>query len=186
MKVCMQESKQKNGTFLGFMTARKHPVIGFVGGYLIVNELARPVEFHCTLPVQPSKAQQILYGATLTEFVCGEQIARALVSKAKCTPCVVLSDTPSVLSLRHVHPIPIASTTLGQNQVSIPYPEMACDGHLQFEVHGLKLSILDAYRSDRAIVQELIAKVSGALDLLEPFGRIEEALLEAHPASKAA
>lgn len=43
----------------------------------------RPLEFHCTEPVRPSRAQEILFGATLREHVCGEQIGAALLAKTK-------------------------------------------------------------------------------------------------------
>ena len=78
----METTKQKTIS-LGFLTVRKHPSRGYFGGFLVLNVLARPLEFHCTLPVQPTRAQQILYGATLDEFISGEQIARALILKAK-------------------------------------------------------------------------------------------------------
>lgn len=57
--------------------------IGFTGGLLLVCDRGRPLEFHCTEPVLPSRAQQILYGATLREHACGDLIGGALLAKAK-------------------------------------------------------------------------------------------------------
>ena len=71
---------------VGFLSVRYQPEHGFFGGYLIVNQLARPLEFHCTMPVRPSRSQELLYGSTLNDFVCGEQIAKALTQKAKLKP----------------------------------------------------------------------------------------------------
>src|SRR5688500_11494160 len=58
---------------LGFLTVVEHDQFGLVGGYLILNSSGRPLEFHCTAPVKPSRAQQILYGPTLTPYLYGEQ-----------------------------------------------------------------------------------------------------------------
>lgn len=56
---------------------------GFVGGLLVVCDRGRPLEFHCTEPVVTSPADRILYGVTLREVVCGEQIGGALLAKAR-------------------------------------------------------------------------------------------------------
>ncbi len=58
-------SSTKSSLSLGFISVRHHAEHGYFGGYLIVNSLGRPLEFHCTLPVKPSRAQELLYGATL-------------------------------------------------------------------------------------------------------------------------
>ena len=50
---------------VGFLSVRYRSEHGFFGGYLIVNQLARPLEFHCTMPVRPSRSQELLYGKTL-------------------------------------------------------------------------------------------------------------------------
>ena len=87
---------------LGFLSVRRHPEHGYFGGYLITNQIARPLEFHCTMPVKPRRAQMLLYGPTMDAFVCGEQIAKALVGKAKVKPDIVLTDCAAVLALATV------------------------------------------------------------------------------------
>jgi hypothetical protein len=182
----MHHSEPKATFSLGFLTVRSHPILGFVGGYLIVNELARPLEFHCTLPVQPTRAQQILYGTTLHDFVCGEQIGRALVTKAKCSPSLLIADTPSVLTLRHVHATPLASLLTDSSAVSLPFPSLQRSELSRFELIGLQFATLPDFRQDAAPFRETLERASSKIDLMEPFGRIEDALLEAHPATKAA
>jgi hypothetical protein len=187
MKVGMQDNKQPSVKSLGFVTVRHHAVHGFFGGYLIVNELARPLEFHCTLPVQPTRAQQILYGATLHEFVCGEQIARALVTKAKCVPEVLFADTLSVLTLRHMHSIPVGVIDMSQSpETPLARPTNHREQLHRFKLHGHNIAMLPEYSGDASVFESLFGARKLSLDLLEPFGRIEEALLEAHPATKAA
>jgi len=53
-----------DGAVFGFLTAVDSPLHGLFGGYLVVDSLGRPLEFHCTAPVKVSRAQQILYGPT--------------------------------------------------------------------------------------------------------------------------
>ena len=186
-KVGMEANIKTKVASLGFLTVRHHPVLGFFGGYLIVNTLARPLEFHCTLPVQPTRAQQILYGATLTEFVCGEQIARALVTKAKCSPEVLFSDTLSVLTLRHMHSTPIAALDFRSNETHpLARPVCSRENYFRFNAYGCSISMLPEYADDKLVFESLLEKKQAPLDLFEPFGRIEEALLEAHPSAKAA
>ena len=50
---------------LGFLTVVEHPQHGLFGGYLLLNHGGRPLEFHCTAPIKPNRAQEILYGPTL-------------------------------------------------------------------------------------------------------------------------
>jgi hypothetical protein len=187
MKDGMEANRHNKTITLGFVTVRHHPAHGYFGGYLIVNSLARPLEFHCTLPVQPTRAQQILYGGTLCEFVCGEQIARALVAKAKGTPQFILSDTSSVLTLRHMQSIPMAVVDFPWNdQGSLLRPESHRTDYHRFKAIGKQFCVLPEFVSDSDALRELFVSDKPPIDLYEPFGRIEEALMEAHPATKAA
>ncbi|MEQ8848128.1 hypothetical protein [Botrimarina sp.] len=67
----------------GYLLVVDDAALGYTGGLLVVCDRGRPLEFHCTEPVQPSHAQQILYGPTLKDYLCGELIGGALLAKAK-------------------------------------------------------------------------------------------------------
>src|SRR3954468_23921526 len=84
----------------GFFTIVEQPELGLLGGYLVLNAGGRPLEFHCTAPVKPNRAQQILYGATLVPYLYGEQIGHALVSKAAAEPGLICTDQVPILALR--------------------------------------------------------------------------------------
>ena len=62
-----------------------------------MSPLGRPLEFHCTSPVRPSRAQEILYGPTLQPYLLGEQISGALLEAAKLTPWLILTDAAAML-----------------------------------------------------------------------------------------
>lgn len=178
---------------MGFITVRLHPEHGYFGGLLLVNHLARPLEFHCTLPIKPSRAQSILYGPTLDDFLCGEQIARALSAKAKSTPFVFFTDTPAVLSLRNIASEPIVlveSDTAADSDVdstSLNHrPIGSSRTYSRFKLAGYSLATLHAYPDDSDHLCSFWQRTDPQVDLGEPFGRIADALLEAHPAAKAA
>lgn len=80
---------------------------GIIGGFLVLNLAGRPVEFHCTVPVRPNRAQVILYGATLESFVCGEQIAPALVGRTKLELAAILTNNPNMLTSLNLLNAPI-------------------------------------------------------------------------------
>ena len=181
---------------LGFLAVRQREPHGFFGGYLIVNARARPVEFHCTLPVQPTRAQQILYGKTLIETVCGELIGRALVDKATARPRLVLSDCEAVLALRHWVDLPIVHVVRPQEHVDSAegflVPESAyAEGvdapsrYVRRVRDGVTFSCISSYVRDLDSLSEIDA-FDGRVDWFEPFSRIVEALAEAHPRSRAA
>jgi hypothetical protein len=189
----MANSTQDSIRSIGFCTVRSHAEHGFFGGYLVLNSHARPLEFHCTLPVKPSRAQAILYGSTLADFVCGEQIAKALVSKAKITPAIVLTDCLPVLALGHVSDQLVAWVDTSRKGETKPVAAAAAMVP-QSESVALKLLRLGDYNcgiaQDRTDLEPQLRdtwdKLGLSIDLTEPFERIEEALFEAHPVMKAA
>jgi hypothetical protein len=92
---------------LGFLTTVEDPKDGLFGGYLILNPAGRPLEFHCTAPIKPNRAQQILYGPTLEPYLFGEQIGQTLVNKGRIEPQVVCTDRGPALALRDFVAMPV-------------------------------------------------------------------------------
>src|SRR3954470_22285279 len=90
-------SQQATFGYLSVINSAEH---GYFGGFLIVGPLGRPLEFHCTAPVRPSRAQQILYGPTLEPFLLGEQIAGAMLDAAKLKPRLILTNCEATLHAR--------------------------------------------------------------------------------------
>jgi hypothetical protein len=158
---------------IGFLTAVEHAEFGIFGGYLILNGAGRPLEFHCTAPVKANRAQQILYGPTLRDYLY-EQIAPALLAKAKIAPALVCTD---VKSLRVATDVPV---------VMIVAEADAQDGGdvVTFRL-GTNWASLPAVRAaEQPTIENCWQQLSaGQLDLREPFGRIREALEEAQKAA---
>ncbi len=180
----MANSSADVSRIIGFCTVRSHAEHGYFGGYLILNSHARPLEFHCTLPVKPSRAQEILYGATLADFVCGEQIARALTSKAKLAPQIIVTDCAAVLGLAHVSDLCVAY--LPTDDVHANIPETDKSRLKTIKLGDQPAMILRDQLQTETRIGQLWNELDVNIDLSEPFQRIAEALLEAHPIMRAA
>lgn len=138
---------------------------GFAGGYMVINSLGRPLEFRLSSAVQPNKVQQVLYGPTLTPYICGELIGKALVEKAGVPVQLILTTCEAALDLRLKVEVPVAWLTDEKRPGAIALPR---GGSL----------VCHARHDDAAKVSAVLEQLGG-LDLNEPFGRVKDALGEA-------
>jgi len=150
---------------VGYLTVIEDAEHGFFGGYLVLNAALRPLEFHCTAPVQPTRAQEILYGPTLREYVFGEQIGGALLAKARAKADLVLVETEEALAAQRESDAPLAwlrkEESPGERRMITASP----------------------HRPERAAVAEAFVTQHPGLDLMEPFERIRLAIAEARRAA---
>jgi hypothetical protein len=75
---------------------------------LVLNVAGRPLEFHCTAPIKPNRAQHILYGPTLEPYLFGEQIGQALVAKSAADPLMICTDLRPAMAVRPLVDPPVA------------------------------------------------------------------------------
>jgi hypothetical protein len=165
---------------LGFLTIIPHDLHGLFGGYLLLNSAGRPLEFHCTVPIKPNRAQQILYGPTLEPYLYGEQIGATLVKAAQQSPLVVLVEQPVALAVRQHVDLPAA----------LVVPQSAPDDHNNCDeliIGQNRLSVPARYKADRCLIAQRLAVCDEWFDFSEPFNRIRTAIEEAQrTTSKAA
>ncbi|MGI9517131.1 MAG: hypothetical protein ACR2NP_08805 [Pirellulaceae bacterium] len=148
---------------LGFYCVQEIESLGFCGGYLILNQHARPLEFHCTLPILPERAQQILYGPSLRPYLIAEHIGPPLVAKSTQRPEVILVNDLDGIEL--------------SQHVELPVVLVQSDGKGGFR--------LEAGKAENLADDNCPARCSQTgLDLLEPFERIREAIEEAHSVAR--
>jgi hypothetical protein len=160
---------------IGFLTVVEHSPHGLFGGYLMLNASGRPLEFHCTAPVQPSRAQQILYGPTLEPFLYGEQIGATLIGKSGQMPSVVFVDQPQGIFVRQHIEVPtvlVAGNDLDERPVWMA-------DWIEFTVGQNRLMLPSRHAADREAVIDRLATIDDLFELREPFGRIREAIEEA-------
>jgi hypothetical protein len=156
----------------GFLTTLESPAHGLFGGYLVVDSLGRPLEFHCTAPVKVSRAQQILYGASLDSHLHGQQVGGALLAEAKAAPAVVLTDSEPMLHVRPHTTLPVALVRREDDAGGLRRGDSFVMGGAVVRPHGD-----DADRL--ADLATRLAALAAAVDLCEPFERIRGALDEA-------
>jgi hypothetical protein len=156
----------------GFLTAVEDDQHGYFGGYLVLCQRGRQLEFHCSTPVLASQAQQILYGASLRSYLLGELIGETLVTKAQLPVQAILTDLEDMQSLGLVRSEAVAWLT--SIETSLALPTAPSDG--QSTTLG-DYRLAGDWRPDW--LRETLAPLAANIDLAEPFERIREAIHEA-------
>ena len=180
----MGNDDAKSKPALGFLTVVDHPQYGLFGGYLLLTTAGRPLEFHCTAPIKPNRAQEILYGPTLSAFLYGEQIGQTLLSQASADPLVVCTDCEPALAAREFVQTPLvlvlpAGGEIGQTAEP---PAAGPEGLVAFQLGRNRLALPQRAEEDRRLIHQRLAELAESFDLAEPFQRIREALEEAQQA----
>jgi hypothetical protein len=158
---------------LGFLTVTEHADLGLFGGYLVLNAAGRPLEFHCTSPVKPNRAQEILYGPTLRPYLYGEQIGQTLIAKAKNEVALICTDHAACLAAREFIERPLLLLLSESSDVS------GVVLGSRFELGRNSAAVSAKFTSDEEQARALYGQLHDGVDLLEPFARIREALEEA-------
>ncbi|HEY1066962.1 MAG TPA: hypothetical protein VGE52_12655, partial [Pirellulales bacterium] len=147
-----------------------------------------PLEFHCTAPVKANRAQEILYGPTLQQYISSEVIGQTLFEKGTKTPMVVLVDRPSLLGVREFISAPTALVLRSPRDAKDgaeddgDSPGATAGG--EFQIGSNRLRCWSGHLDDQARLTEKLADLS-SFDLAEPFGRIRDAIKEAQQAKAA-
>ncbi len=166
-----REDAPATGVF-GFLTVRDAAGAGTFGGYLLVDLSGRPLEFHCTAPVRVTRAQEILYGATLARQLHGEQIGGPLLKATAVKPVVVLTDRDSLLHARTHTPSPVAVVRRGAESLVGRDSSDLVFGGFAVQLHGDDADRLEAVRPQ-------LTALADSIELVEPFERIQAAIEEA-------
>lgn len=170
--------KSKSVPAIGFLTVTEDGSDGIFGGYLSLNLAGRPLEFHCTAPIRPNRAQEILYGPTLRPFLYGEQIGQTLLQAAKIEPLVVCTDSVEAMAVAELIDTPVLL-------VAEEPPTLKSLGE-SFALGMNRVALAKGAERHRSLVEERIGQIAESFDLSEPFVRIHEAIDEARSGGKAA
>jgi hypothetical protein len=184
---------------IGFLTVVEHPQYGLFGGYLVLNIAGRPLEFHCTAPIKPNRAQEILYGPTLQSFLYGEQIGQTLIQQASTAPLLVCTDQEPALAAREYSSMPVVLVLPPNGEImtgeTVEPPVAGERSHvvrvdaahhgprlMTFELGRNRLALPESAKEDRGLVTARLTELADAFDLAEPFYRIRAAIEEAQQA----
>lgn len=169
-----------------------------MGGLLVLNENARPLEFHCTAPVRPSQSQRILYGATLADHVLCELIPKLLINKTRQKLSTILVDRNQLLGCRKNIDVPVGCLTCESHNdhgkgsfgssggISKPEPVnsgLVIGDSAFISAKGFEFTIHSQFRSDESIVLASLESISKTVDIDEPFERLATAIQEASKSS---
>ena len=163
-------TKSKPESTFGFLSVIEEPTAGMVGGLLVVDHRGRPIEFHCTTPILPSRAEEILYGPTLRPHFYSERLGAALLAKASAKPVLLL--------VNHLDLWPVAEETAAPVVLVDPRAKLADTDDSTDDAPGSEACLDRLTPESRAAVEELLAELQRYVDLAEPFERIEEAIHE--------
>ncbi|MHB8972611.1 MAG: hypothetical protein ACYC3X_21525 [Pirellulaceae bacterium] len=192
---------------IGFLTVTRDVEQGLFGGYLVLNFLGRPLEFHCTAPVRPNRAQEILYGPTLDPYLVGERIGQTLLEKSKAAPQIVVTDCPAAMVARCFAATPMVlvlgpSDAESSEEVASGTPSAetptdvvtdAADREVlrrggaplrPFVLGGYRLAVHAEHVADQSHFSEHWPHFAEQIELDEPFGRIREAIDEARASAR--
>jgi hypothetical protein len=160
----------------GFLTVVESAEHGVFGGYLVLSTLGRPLEFRCSTPIAPSRAQQILYGPTLRPYLLAEVIGQALLAGSELPVRIVLTDQRDMLPLSTLRPEIVAHVeSAAEARDSTPEDS--------FELAGCRVTVAEFTPAARGELEAVLAPLARHITLCEPFGRIVAALNEAQLAS---
>jgi hypothetical protein len=161
----------KTDATIGYYTVVEESRTGFTGGLLVLNRGGRPIEFQCTLPVRPTRAHEILFGATLRDHLLAEVIGPCLVNKTRTPISILICDQRESMRLSEFTETPIAlaiETTSHRDSIDDSDFVWLAGTRLQVNIESI-----DAAKS---ICEDL----NDLPDATEPFERIREAIKEAH------
>ncbi len=184
----------KSCSMIGFLTVAHHTDDGLFGGYLLLNSAGRPVEFHCTAPVRPNRAQEILYGSTLSSYLCGEQIGQTLLGQNKVRPGLICTDVEAVLAVAEFTDLPLVLVESASQPPSgllrefaepipPPHPRLALR---RFQLLEQALAVLASRPADAGRAEQQLPPFIEYFDLADPFLRIRQAIAEAQRSARAA
>lgn len=151
-----------------------------VGALLVTDELGKPEEFRVTFPVKPTLIQRQLYGESLFPHVGMELCGLPLYDALKARPHLMVVSHAEFLFLGEAVESPLvfverSGTTLVVKGAPSTSHDVIESGSGRFE--PLRVRYPDGYKPERrAQTAALVAELFRAVDLMEPFNRIDVAV----------
>lgn len=158
----------------------------FRGASLVVDQRGIPMDFRYTDPIRPSRLERILYGSALDVYLREELILQSLLGAVETSPSLWICDEGDLL-------VPLK--TVGKGKALF----LTATSHAPLEAAGaveptsesevllvqadsvsapLRAAFPPGTRPDEIKqVTAILVEAAGTMELLEPFGRIQKALL---------
>ena len=156
---------------IGYMMVTRMDENQYIGGIMITDSYAIPVEFKYSAPIKPTGLQKILYGNSIEKYLMVDVIAKKLLQNIQEKPKYILLEDSRLLDLQGKIPTIYIANTSG-----------ADEGNFDRMREELQKEMLDTGYTiicNGNLMSEdvkLLEKISNEIDILEPFHRLKEAL----------
>jgi len=157
---------------LGYMMVTRTPDNEYVGGIMVTDPYAIPVEFKYSEPIKPTGLQKILYGNSIEKYLLVDVIAKKLLQNIEEKPKFILIEDSRLLDIQFKMPIIYITvpTKSSDESKEMKVREELSKEHLE---SGYDLIFNGTLTSDDT---KWLERISDEIDIMEPFHRLKEAL----------
>jgi hypothetical protein len=156
---------------------------GYLGAILVMDCYGVPKEFRATFPVKPTLVQKTLYGDALETYIGVELCGKPLIQSASHNINLLAVNRDSLLGIREATEFPVLffQRTGETLEISSALESQETGSQLQIKSKSGRFQpiTVSAFHSSPGDVQTsfpLMDETFSAIDLFEPFERIERAL----------
>jgi hypothetical protein len=159
----------------------------FRGASLVVDFRGIPMDFRYTDPIRPTRLEKILYGNALEVYLREELILESLLGAVEMKPLIWISREADLLA-------PLKAIAKGKVLFLAPssHPPMEAAGNVEstgesgsvYRIQAdsvsapLRAAFAENTREDEVRqIAGLLVEAAKTMELLEPFGRIQKALI---------
>lgn len=170
--------------FYGFLALNQtESKDGYWAGVLVIDEQGVPAEFRVTYPVRPTIIQRTLYGESLESYIgvelCGKPLLQALDHKIE----LLSVNREDLLDVRASTDCPAVCISKAGQVIEVSSPAGPDDqrNRKRLELEGdrfqpISISVARDHPEDLGAAEPIAQALFTNVDLLEPFGRIAEAM----------
>src|SRR6056297_2191987 len=90
---------------LGYLNVTRTTDNDYVGGIMVTDPYAIPVEFKYSEPIKPTGLQKILYGNSIEKYLLVDVIAKKLLQNIEEKPKFILIEDTRLLDIQFKMPI---------------------------------------------------------------------------------
>lgn len=154
----------------------------FMGGVMVTDAHALPLEFRYTEPVKATKLQKVLYGDVLEKYIQCDVIAANLVNKLEQKPdLLIVSDTnllPSLDSSRYKAIMLSGSRVAPLKEFGVQQDINDTEFYLQITDSGApaRVKLNSGDPAKKTEIARILTECGRTMDLLEPLYRVETAI----------
>lgn len=157
---------------LGYMMVSRTPDNEYIGGIMVTDPYAIPVEFKYSEPIKPTGLQKILYGNSIEKYLLVDVIAKKLLQNIEEKPKFILIEDSRLLDIQFKMPIIYISMPTKKSDESneVKIREELSKEKLE---SGYEIIYNGTLTSDDT---KWLERISDEIEIMEPFHRLKEAL----------